>query len=143
MEPTPFVPIEPAARENLIRLANAWCAATGNDLTSAGRYAYGDHRLFVNLTKRHKDWVKQGKPSRAESDTKGSISLRLHDKVVAWFFDLSHWPAGTTYDNLPELADISYKPKGNRHAKITKATETARPEQGQSASAALARLRQR
>jgi hypothetical protein len=144
-------PIEPAARENLIRLVEAWCAATGNKLITAGRYAHSDPRFFVDLIARHKKWIKQGKPLRIDADRKGSFTARLYDKMVTWFYDLSHWPEGTTYDSFPELNDLSQKPQPNEdHDGTTEVNGTqetpqgARPEQGEArggASAALARLR--
>ena len=149
-----IAPIEPAARENLIRLAEAWCDATGNKLITAGRYAHSDPRFFVDLIARHKRWIKQGKPARLDEDRKGSMTLRLYDRILAWFYDLGNWPDGTTYDSFPELNYIHPKtPRGpNGSPEIDDGTQetpqAARPEQEKGragsaspSSAVLAKLR--
>ena len=98
-------PIEPAARENLIRLAQAWCEATGNTIMTCGRYAHGDPPFFIDMIARQKKWIKQGKPHRVDSDRKGSVTFRVYDKVLAWF--KSSWPADAPF---PELDDLYHNP---------------------------------
>lgn len=147
MEIPTIDPIEPAARGNLIRLAEAWCAATGNSILTAGRYAHGDPPFFKDLIARHKKWMRDCKPDRIEGDRKGSVTFRVYDKILAWF--TSNWPPDAAF---PTLDDIFHNQKGTtngkeRKVRSEKAPQTARAEQGESgaaagsSSAALARLR--
>lgn len=133
-------PIEPIARENLIRVAEAWCAATGNRLITAGRYAHSDPRFFVDLVARHKRWINQGKPARVDEDRKGSVTFRLYDKILAWF--KGNWPEGAVF---PALNDFTHHSHEEQHGEKTAGPKREKAPRGKSTggstSAALARLR--
>lgn len=132
METPAINPIEPIARGNLIRLAEAWCEATGNSILTAGRYAHGDPPFFKDLIVRHRQWIRDCKPDRIEGDRKGSVTFRVYDKIRAWF--TANWPPDTPF---PVLDDIFHNPKGatngkERKSRSEKAPQAARPEQGES-----------
>ena len=80
------MPIEQQARHNLLRLALAWCDATGRSLsTCAGRC--GVDPLFFN------DAGKQlAEGPRKSSDRAKSFTVRIYDRTVAWFHNVDNWP---------------------------------------------------
>ncbi len=128
-------PIEPAARENLIRLAQSHCKATGNTLMTLGRYAHGDPPFFKDLIARHAKWERLGRPDRVDADRKGSFTFRVYDKVLAWFYNLGNWPEGTTFADFPPLNKI-HQTNEDQHGTTEihgteEAPQAARPEQAE------------
>jgi len=89
-------PIEPILRANLFRLARAYVAATGVNLSTVSRYAINDARTLARL----------------RDDEGSSITLRKYDEAVRWF--TTHWPNGR---RLPPITDPTHqrKPRAARH----------------------------
>lgn len=143
--------IERQAQENLIRLARAWCTATGSGISAAGRQTVGDSRFFTNVIRRYEAG------ERAEDDRDGSFTFRLYGNVVKWFHDPEHWPDELV--KAPKLRDLTHtedeenlngetqsqqEPAEKRRGRpkipqATRAKQTQRAADG--ASAALRRLR--
>jgi hypothetical protein len=86
--------IKRQAEANLIRLAQAWCDATGGTLSAAGRSTTKDSRFFTGLIARH------------ESGDPGSFTFQTHDNIVEWFRE--NWPKRKPF---PHLDDLTYRPK--------------------------------
>jgi hypothetical protein len=145
--------IERQAQANLIRIAEAWCAATGRSLDAAGRLVKGDQRFFHDIKKRC------AAGDRQPGDREGSVTFRVYDDIVEWFNNISNWPEELAY-KIPKLADLSHNPKDTQYAatqRIEESTERRnRPEkasqssrgedritQGSSATALIRKLRQR
>jgi hypothetical protein len=117
---------EREAQGKLIRLARAWCDATGNILSAAGRQAVGDSRFFTNLVERHEAGYRQ------EGDRQGSITYRVYCETIAWFHDPANWPDGVP-PNL-ERHDYSHSTRmqNEPHSRIEKQAE--RPDRSQEAA---------
>jgi hypothetical protein len=79
---TSTTPLEPAARENLIRLAKLYSGCTGYTLQTIARYAHGNPRFLPDLVDRH------GAGKRC--DKEGSFTFRKYDELVEWFRE--RWP---------------------------------------------------
>ena len=141
--------IERQAQENLIRLARAWCTATGSGISAAGRQTVGDSRFFTNLIRRYEAG------ERSEDDREGSFTFRLYGNVVKWFHDPEHWPDELV--KVPKLRDLTHTEeninvqtqrqqesaeKRRGRPKIPQATRTKQAQRAaDGASAALRRLR--
>ena len=138
--------IEAPSRENLIRLAQAYSKAMGINIATVSRQAHGDSPFIDGLIARHKRWIKDGKPPRADSDSKGSFTTRVYDRMVRWF--IAHWPDGV---ELPPLNDLSPKHEDQNGTPEGKHQQAQDPENRQgetrgstgSTSDRLRRLRER
>jgi hypothetical protein len=117
MNKGPLMELEPQARRNLMLLANAWCAATGNNLRTASQYLRADPFFFANIAKRLSE------TSRKHGDKTGSFTFRIYDRTVAWFYDPANWPErvriGKNVDgepiyrpfrlsDIPEIEDLGH-----------------------------------
>jgi len=85
-----FAEIEPQARRNILRLADAYVKATGRSYSTVSRRAHSDPRFFDLLKKREV-----------------SVTWRVTDKILSWF--TQNWPPDTPE---PILDEISFYPKG-------------------------------
>lgn len=99
--------VEPQGRANILRLADAFCKATGYTIGTASRRAHSDAKFLENLRAR-----------------KVSVTFRVHDKIVRWFVD--NWPEEADF---PRLDDLTYDPTRIPHGTTQKGrcgTEKAR-----------------
>lgn len=148
-----FAEIEPQARRNLLRLAEAYCrgakigkAGASPRMTTLSRKASGDHRLFDALKAEERQYQRIGH----RVTKKGSVTLRVYDQLIKWF--AVNWPPDTAF---PELDVLTHNPRENqngttegKHRQETaegagKERPEGRGESTGSASGLLARLRDR
>ena len=110
--------MEPASAErwaqsDLIWLARIWCDKTGNKMSATGRRIVKDSKFFPNLIDRYE--------AGARYDTQGSFTLRVYDKVVAWFHNPANWPDGT----IPSELTDSQRAKETIYAQTQRLKEQA------------------
>jgi hypothetical protein len=107
-------PLEPTARRNLVRLAQAYANAAGSkkprSMLTVSRYAHGDPHFFDDLIAREE----QGGGRDDPADRRGSFTFRVYDKVLAWF--KSNWPSDAVF---PMLDDLQHSKRG-RNGKTEK-----------------------
>ncbi len=135
--------LEPQARYNLLRLAHLYSNATRDKLIKISRRAHGDPRFFDMLL------AEQRKKQRTNS--KGSFTYRVYDKIVKWFLD--NWPENADFpilDDLTQNERTEYaatqrlkKPSEGRNFPARQETRTSTEGQGYGtgASGLLAKLR--
>jgi hypothetical protein len=85
-----FAEIEPQARRNILKLAEAYCRVTNYQLSTVSRRAHSDPRFFDLLKKKQV-----------------SVTWRVTDKILSWFTE--NWPDDTP---MPHLDVIDFYPKG-------------------------------
>jgi hypothetical protein len=70
--------------DNLLAVAEAFCAAKPCGMSSLGLWAHGNSTFFVNL-----------RGAAAFAERNGSYTVRKYDEVMAWLS--SHWPKGARW----------------------------------------------
>lgn len=70
------------AKDNLIRIAQAYARAEGIQLSTVGRRCYGNVNFFANLPR-------------------GDVEIGTLQKVLTWFRE--NWPEGADWPFLPAL----------------------------------------
>lgn len=147
MQPPDIADIEPQARRNIIRVATAYCKATGFKMSGVSRRAHGDAPFLENLAEDERRYSVIGH----RTGKKGSFTLRVYDQLIKWF--KANWPPDNT--DFPVLDDLHHTPKedqngtSERQYQQSEGTEKACEEKTAgsggtgSASETLARLRRR
>jgi hypothetical protein len=89
--------LEPVARENLVRLAQAYHEHTGIAYSTMGRFAHGTPNFFSDLITLHN----RMRGRKRDANTTGSFTARKYDRMMGWFRD--EWARRLPDKEFPEL----------------------------------------
>lgn len=108
--------IEPQMRRNLLKVAEAYCKATGYKLSHVSRQAHSDSLFLDGLVKTERTYQRMGN----RLGKQGSFTARVYDKMILWF--AKNWPPDATVE-FPTLDDLTHTPKGTQDGSTTRKQE--------------------